>query len=545
LFLASFELSLPLLVINFSLQVQRTSNAAAKRRLAKEAYKAALLGARIVYIPAARRTAGDVIVKRAQDFRSSDVNSSKSFFVSSSVLMDGVHQTLIATSTLISTEQRKIGRYRQAAGKDGPDAGVTALSAFDSLQALSDGASESTSCCICLDFLGSNDGGDDDAKNTACISMTKCGVSRRTTRLEIVPSNPTNIVLTIVCCLAQHLYCRGCLSECLDAATMNHTRPQCPACRKQIDSAQDVFFIDPTRKEKSASAAARENAKATVLTLSQALEQCSGCLSPQLWYKLFLSIDDPIGGDNSLDHRVSALPRHFMAHLRAAIDGLPVHSTMKTTPHIIDLEKNYISSKLKYLLHNLPKNERSVIFSSSKATVQHLLFLLRIFGIECRALFSGQKVDDSERAVAEWKSTEYETTGEALIPVPVLLVQSGAAASGLTLTASSKLFLVEPFLHQSEEQQAFGRSHRYGQEQPVEVKVLYTPVSVESRLLEWRRRGAATTIDTKIVYLKENEDSDDEDERSIPEAESDQTRFLLGLHAESLSATAELNVDSL
>ena len=107
----------------------------------------------------------------------------------------------LATNALISTEQRRISRYRQAAGKEGPLAGVTALSAFDSLQALSNGASESTSCCICLDILGSNDGGDDvEARNTACISMTKCGVGSRVLRIVVgvvsVPSNLTNNVLT-------------------------------------------------------------------------------------------------------------------------------------------------------------------------------------------------------------------------------------------------------------------------------------------------------------------------------------------------------------
>lgn len=179
LLLALGELIRPILAMICCLQVHPTTNAAARRRIAKEAYKSALLGLRIVSTSVARRTAGDIVVKRAQDdFRSADVNSCQSLFVSTSVLTDELCQTLIATNMLISTENRKISRYRQAAGKEGPVAGVTALSTFDSLQALSNGASESTSCCICLDILGSNDGGDDnDARNKACISMTKCGVS--------------------------------------------------------------------------------------------------------------------------------------------------------------------------------------------------------------------------------------------------------------------------------------------------------------------------------------------------------------------------------
>lgn len=39
-------------------------------------------------------------------------------------------------------------------------------------------------------------------------------------------------------------------------------------------------------------------------------------------------------------------------------------------------------------------------------------------------------------------------------------------------------------------QQAYGRLHRYGQSKDVFVKVYYAPVSVESRLLRWRKTAA-------------------------------------------------------
>lgn len=268
------------------------------------------------------------------------------------------------------------------------------------------------------------------------------------------------------------------------------------------------------------------------MTLSQAVEESSGCLSPDLWFELYLAIDEPAGADSSLEGRVSALPRHFLAHLREAVAELPILGCAKESPRALNAHMKCISSKVKYLLHNLPKNERSVVFSSSKATIQHLLFVFTSMGIESRALFSGQKVDESESAVAEWLSEGMEPSGVTSFPIPVLLVQAGAAASGLTLTAASKMFLLEPFLHQSEEQQAFGRCHRYGQKCPVQVKVLYTPVSVESRLLAWRKLATATATDTKIVYAKavDESDDDDDDDNDAPEDETDQTKFLLGLH---------------
>ena len=53
------------------------------------------------------------------------------------------------------------------------------------------------------------------------------------------------------------------------------------------------------------------------------------------------------------------------------------------------------------------------------------------------------------------------------------------------------MFLMEPFIRQEEEQQAYARCHRYGQQKDVCVKIYYAPVSVESRLLSWRKKAAA------------------------------------------------------
>jgi hypothetical protein len=78
--------------------------------------------------------------------------------------------------------------------------------------------------------------------------------------------------------------------------------------------------------------------------------------------------------------------------------------------------------------------------------------ILGYFDIPCRSLFVGQNSESSERAVLEWQSKNENGLDE--LPYPVLLVQAGAAASGLTLTAASKMFLMEPFPRYSEELQA-------------------------------------------------------------------------------------------
>ena len=101
-------------------------------------------------------------------------------------------------------------------------------------------------------------------------------------------------------------------------------------------------------------------------------------------------------------------------------------------------------------------------------------------------MYTGQDANTTEAAVSSWNSRNTNPSRRG----PTLIVQAGAAASGLTLTRASKLFIMEPFNRQEEEQQAYARLHRYGQKADVRVKIYYAPVSVESRLLVWRRRSA-------------------------------------------------------
>jgi hypothetical protein len=78
--------------------------------------------------------------------------------------------------------------------------------------------------------------------------------------------------------------------------------------------------------------------------------------------------------------------------------------------------------------------------------------VLNIFGFPCRSLYVGQNVKSSERAIRDWQAMGDDEESEP--PCPILLVQAGAAACGLTLTAASKMFLMEPFSRYSEELQA-------------------------------------------------------------------------------------------
>ena len=135
-------------------------------------------------------------------------------------------------------------------------------------------------------------------------------------------------------------------------------------------------------------------------------------------------------------------------------------------------------SKTNRLLGDIPLDERCVVFSSNKAYVLHLALVLDQVGIGNCSLYTAQNNADNSEALTRWKDPGMKHR--------VLIVQSGAAASGLTLVEASKIFIMDPMLHAEEEQQIHGRCHRFGQKRPVEVVTYFTPVSCESRILSLR-----------------------------------------------------------
>jgi hypothetical protein len=177
------------------------------------------------------------------------------------------------------------------------------------------------------------------------------------------------------------------------------------------------------------------------------------------------------------------------------------------------------------------------VFSSSRECLFHLKAVFLEDNIGFQAIYTGQTTSELRNAVTKWESPGAKASDPP--PFPCLLVQAGAAAAGLTLTAACKMFIMEPFLRLEEEHQAYARCHRYSQKHKVIVKVYYTPVSVESRLLQWRKgakaalkqRGIGDEDDadaefcrfdkgTKIVVHSIDENSDEEEEGSVTGSEA-------------------------
>lgn len=306
----------------------------------------------------------------------------------------------------------------------------------------------------------------------------------------------------------------------------------CMECRKPIDRNR-LICVDPKKVDSQSINRRIDQAKILVQEAATILakENNYGQLSPKMWEALYLVIELPTRINRNLHASCTAIPGLVLGHLRHAIEQskVPLHSS----PNFVPNTKANIRfpSKLRALLKDLPRDELSVVFASSKSIILHLQSVLQFEGIGCRSLYVGQSEKESECAISDWESSSLRgdtgadrklksinsSVGVGNTNVLVLIVQAGAAACGLTLTASSKMFIMEPFRKHQEEKQAYARLHRYGQTREVECKVYYAPVSVESRLLEWRRRrrGLATGVSRASTNDNQDEVEIDEEEKNI------------------------------
>jgi hypothetical protein len=245
--------------------------------------------------------------------------------------------TIYTCLATIQQEQTTIERLSHVLEKGSTDAteSIRATSTFEKLNALANGNQRDTHCCICLDYLGSNC--NDHPQTTATIAMIDCG----------------------------HLYCRQCLANC---------RRICPTCRRPFDFATNVSFIDVTKTSdrNQSSLQWNDKEKRELRDAYLMLQKNESVMDPTLWGRLYDAIGAP--EDSFLDERVPALPRNLLGHIRQCIKGctpdIPILCPPSTYPYMLDGNEPVVSSKIKALLNDLPREERSVVFSTSSATIK-------------------------------------------------------------------------------------------------------------------------------------------------------------------------------
>ena len=326
-----------------------------------------------------------------------------------------------------------------------------------------------------------------------------------------------------------------------------------------ISLTRDTIQIDPSLKdEREAAMRERSAAKKLVRDAALALEESNGHLDPEMWRALYMNFDLPTNVPSHGSPTFTAIPREVLTHFRAAT-GMKTHCNKNDRPPAGSMKGAGRCSKVQRLLEDLPTDERAVVFSSNQDVLMHLKVVLEEENIGFQAIHQGQSTEELKDSVSNWEKDGETPTDPP--PFPCLLVQAGAAASGLTLTAASKMFIMEPFIRHEQERQAYARCHRLTQTKQVTVKVYYTPVSVESRLLQWRKGGKApldVSDSNKMEYEQDKEttiivhdvdeeesckddasvgsnasyvdDGGGEDSEDESDHEVDQANYLLGLH---------------
>eukprot|EP00531_Pseudo-nitzschia_arenysensis_P006309 CAMPEP_0116154918 /NCGR_PEP_ID=MMETSP0329-20121206/22033_1 /TAXON_ID=697910 /ORGANISM="Pseudo-nitzschia arenysensis, Strain B593" /LENGTH=807 /DNA_ID=CAMNT_0003651923 /DNA_START=167 /DNA_END=2590 /DNA_ORIENTATION=- len=493
-----------------------------ERNLAKArvAFKKSKLGLRI--LDKSNHRPGQVLCLRAfGQFRGSNPKTCMDLYNGTMREIEEAAARLVENENIINQQEKTIKTMERKMELNVAGTGVENLNTIDGLQALKNGEADKTTCPICVENLG--EGEDSDGK----IALTRCG----------------------------HMSCKACLKKWMDQKEAEGRNVSCIECRKPIRFDQ-LIFVDPKKVDRHHFESRKQKAQVLVRQAAKMLEENYGQLEHHLWEALYLVIDLPSGIDRNHHSYYTAIPGLFLGHLRNAIGNcLPIDSSANQKSLALD-GRIPLPSKFRALLADLPRNELSVVFASSKSIVLHLQCTLESEGFVCKSLFVGQSEKESESAVSDWESPLSGEDSEK--KATVLIVQAGAAACGLTLTAASKMFIIEPFRKHEEEKQAYARLHRFGQKKAVTCKVYYTPVSVESRLLEWRRRakshaqkeektvyaplrhfseknngnenddGSEQMIEEDGIQSNEKENSNDSED-SEDAADENQTRFLLGI----------------
>jgi SNF2 family DNA or RNA helicase len=156
------------------------------------------------------------------------------------------------------------------------------------------------------------------------------------------------------------------------------------------------------------------------------------------------------------------------------------------------------SSKVQRLLTDLAvvraRGEKAVVFSQHKLGIFHLsrVFSEPRINVGHVKIVGGDSQASQEQAVKKFNE-------EA--SVSVFLLHAGQAAAGLTLTAASHVFLMEPFMKAGEQAQAMNRCHRIGQTKDVTCTLYFAPDTIEERMEAWKELETGEESDALSVSL--------------------------------------------
>lgn len=173
-------------------------------------------------------------------------------------------------------------------------------------------------------------------------------------------------------------------------------------------------------------------------------------------------------GENGDENKLEYIPKKFKEEMDCAI-GL--YGTKVT--HLIAYLKTYTSK---------PHNHRIIIFSQWDNLLLGIMETLKNFDLP--AMMCKGNVFQKKKAIENFKTNSY---------YKIILLSSKYAASGLDLIEANKVIFIDPVYGDFDtvkqiEDQAIGRAHRLGQQNPIEVVRFLIKDSIEEEChKDWKK----------------------------------------------------------
>ncbi len=303
-----------------------------------------------------------------------------------------------------------------------------------------------------------------------------------------------------------HVFCRSCIGVGLDNAAAASTttgivsrsssRIRCPLCRTPL-SVKDMMemaenvedhiceeecnVIDVvgtnTSSVVTASSWTVPSAAASVSVSVSGDQQQRKAVQIRRQQQLLFPSFVRSGGGHHADPRFPSLDSQFISHHNAAAAEL---RSSKLCALMEDMRASILVNP----------NAKFVIFSQFSQSLKEVATVLDAEGQNFGYRHVDGHLDGKTRTMAVTEFTCLSAQN-----VRCMLLTTGSAAEGLTLTVASEIYILDVMLSARDEAQAINRAHRIGQSKPVRCVIYYMASSVESRLVEMRQAEGSFSSD--------------------------------------------------
>ena len=240
------------------------------------------------------------------------------------------------------------------------------------------------------------------------------------------------------------------------------------AKRKQLQKLTAPFVLRRTKEQ-------------VAPDLPERTETVLWCRMGQEQENLYQEVKDRIRDSVFLGIESQGLDRSKLAVMHGIMKLKQVCASPLLLPE--DERSAFASAKIELLLHELQGNlkERKVLVFSQFASLLHIVAKeLSAKGISFYH-FDGQT--DARQRSERISRFQAEDNG-----VNVFLISLMAGNAGITLTAASYVFLLDPWWNKAVEDQAINRTHRIGQTKNVFAYKMICKNTIEEKIMDMQQR---------------------------------------------------------